>query len=138
MPVPTIIGLFRRASQLMVDELLSRLDVAGYPGVSASEHLIFENLPPDGARVTELAARVGISHQAAGEVVAALESRGVLERRADPDDRRARIVVLTPEGRELVRTALHEIAAIERRWTGYLADAGLPGELGPALAAALE
>lgn len=137
-PVPTVIALFRRGTRLMVDDLVHRLDEAGFPDITASEHLIFENLPPRGARVTEIAARVGMTHQAAGELVAALETRGYLERRADPADGRARVVVLTREGRRLVRAALEEIAAIERRWSRYLALTGLSGDLWPALRSAVE
>lgn len=136
-PIPTVISLFRRSSRLMVEDLVQRLDMAGYPGVSPSEHLIFENLPPGGARVTELAVQLGMTHQATSELVAALENRGYLERRPDSSDRRARVVVLTAEGRRLVRAALREIATIEERWVRYLAQAGLSGDLQPALQAAV-
>lgn len=136
-PVPTVIALFRRSARLMVDELVQRLDAAGFPDISPSEHLIFENLPPGGARVTELAARIGMTRQAASELVAALEARGYLERRPDSADGRARVVLLTPQGRHLVRAALREIAAIEQNWARYLVRAGLPGELLPALQAAV-
>lgn len=137
-PLPTVISLFRRGTRLMVDELVRRLDAAGYPGITASEHLIFECLPPAGARVTGIAARAGMTHQAAGELIAALEARGFLERRPDPADGRARIVVLTSAGRALIRTALREIAAIERAWSSRLADAGLVGELRGAMQSAVE
>lgn len=135
-PVPTLISVVRRTAALMVDELVRRLAVAGYPDITPSEHLVFENLPPGGARVTELAARAGMSHQAAGELVGALASRGYLERRPDTRDGRARLVVLTTAGRRLVRTALREIAEIEQEWARALVAAGWPGELGPALDAA--
>ena len=132
-PVPTLLSLFRRGTRLMVEELLRRMDAAGYPGITPSEHLVFESLPPDGARLTVLAAQIGITHQSAGELVASLERRGFLERRPDPADRRARLVALTDDGRELVRTALHEIAEIERSWTARLAGRGVSGDLGAAL-----
>ncbi|MGI8559359.1 MAG: MarR family winged helix-turn-helix transcriptional regulator [Solirubrobacteraceae bacterium] len=132
-PVPTVIALFRRATGLMVEELLQRLTAAGFPDVTASEHLVFENLPPGGARLTEIAARAGMSHQAAGELVAGLEARGYLERRSDPSDGRARLVLLTSEGRRLVRAALREIVAIQDSWSHYLATGGLSVELLPLL-----
>ena len=51
-----------------------------------------------------------------GELVQVLEGRGYIERRADRLDRRARLVRLTPKGRQLARTALSEIEKIEERW----------------------
>jgi len=132
-PVPTLLSLFRRGTRLMVDDLLRRMDAAGYPGITPSEHLLFESIPPDGARLTVLAAQIGMTHQSAGELITSLERRGFLERRPDGADRRARIVVLTGTGRALVRTALREIAEIERSWTARLAGLGVTGDLRAAL-----
>ena len=137
-PIPTVIALFRRTARAMAEDLVDRLDTAGHPGITASEHLVFENLSPDGARVTDLAARMGMTRQAASELVESLEARGYLTRHADPDDRRARVVVLTDAGRTLVRRALHEIATIEAAWRDRLVAAGLTGDLLPALRAAVE
>jgi DNA-binding MarR family transcriptional regulator len=115
--VVTLISLLRRTTQLMVDEISVRLDEAGYPNCPPSFHPIFENLDPDGTRLTVLAGRAGLTHQSVGEVVAELEHRGFVERVPDPLDRRARLVRLTPEGRNLVRVAVNVIDAIEREWT---------------------
>jgi DNA-binding MarR family transcriptional regulator len=70
-------------------------------------------------------------------VVDALVRRGYVERVPDPDDRRARLVVLTEEGKELVRAAVRAIAAIEGEWTARWEAAGLRGDLRRALVAAL-
>lgn len=136
-PVPTLLSLFRSAGRSMADELLERIEDAGYEGISMSAHLVFEALPPAGTRLTTIAGRIGMTHQAAGEVVSDLERRGFLTRTPDPADGRARLVVLTDRGRRLVRTALAEIAAIERAWLDRLAGAGLSGDLHGALRAAV-
>jgi DNA-binding MarR family transcriptional regulator len=44
----------------------------------------------DGLRLTDLAARAGITVQSMGELVDDLEAKGYVERRPDPDDRRAK------------------------------------------------
>lgn len=49
-----------------------------------------------------LAERLGIVARSATEVVDALESRGLVERVADPSDRRATLVVPTDEGRAVM------------------------------------
>ena len=56
-----------------------------------------------GMRVGELAAAVGIDDATATRLVDRLEEIGVVERRAEPGDRRATTVMLTPAGAELVK-----------------------------------
>ncbi len=49
-----------------------------------------------------------------------LQARGLIERRADPDDRRARLLSLTPSGRRLRATVQVQIQRGEERWLGRL------------------
>ncbi len=85
-PLPTLVSALRTAAALMIDELIARLHAAGYSDVTPAHHGVFENLDPGGTRLTELAARAGITHQSMSELVSVLERRGYLERRADPAD----------------------------------------------------
>jgi DNA-binding MarR family transcriptional regulator len=133
----TLIALLRRTSRLMIEEITERMEAAGYPDSPARHHPVFENIDPDGTRLTVLAARAGITHQAMAQLVAELEERGVVERAADPSDGRARLVRLTDHGREIVRAALREIAAIEAKWRRRWRRAGLHGDPRQALEAAL-
>jgi len=55
---------------------------------------------------TQLAARLGMGRAAAGLVVNALEERRLVERRANPVDRRAWLIALRPEGVEITRPIL--------------------------------
>src|SRR5579859_3907403 len=89
-PVPTIINVFRHAAGLMIDDLIARLDAAGFAGLTPAHSAVFENLDPGGTRLTELAARARITHQSMSELISVLQQRGYLERRPDPGDRRAR------------------------------------------------
>jgi len=132
-PRATLIGLFRRAAQSMVEELVQRLAAAGYGDLPAAYHPVFENIDQGGTRLTVLAARAGMTHQSMGELVSTLELRGYVERVPDPADGRARLVRLTAEGRRMVRTALVEIAAIERDWLVRLSDVDGPASLRDAL-----
>jgi DNA-binding MarR family transcriptional regulator len=99
---------------------------------------VFENIDPEGTRLTVLAARAGLTHQAIAEVVAEMEARGYVERVADPSDGRARLIRLTDDGREMVRAAIRVIASIERKWLRRWRAAGLEGDLRAALEAGLE
>jgi DNA-binding MarR family transcriptional regulator len=62
---------------------------------------VFENLDPGGTRLTELAARAGITRQPMTKLVSVLKQQGYLERRPDPSDGRARIVRPTLTGRQM-------------------------------------
>jgi DNA-binding MarR family transcriptional regulator len=135
--VPTIISVFRQAARLMTDDLIARLDTAGFTGLTPAHQTVFENLDPGGTRLTELAARAGITHQSMSELISVLEQRGYLERCPDPGDRRARIVRLTPAGRLMARRAIKELAAIEAEWRTRLAREGLTGDIAAALTQAL-
>jgi DNA-binding MarR family transcriptional regulator len=137
MPHITLISLLRRTNHLMVNEITERLEASGFPDSPPSFHPIFENLDPEGTRLTVLAARAGLTHQSVGEVVAELERRGYIERITDPTDKRARLVSLTDLGRELVRAAIRHIADIEREWGDRWTAGGLRGDLRTALQAGL-
>jgi DNA-binding MarR family transcriptional regulator len=136
-PVPTIINVFRRAAALMIDELVARLDAAGFAGLTPAHSAVLENLDPGGTRLTDLAARARMTRQSMTELVSVLEQRGYLERQPDPADRRARIVRLTPTGRQLVRQAIKETASIEAEWRSQLARHGLKGDIVAVLTEAL-
>jgi DNA-binding MarR family transcriptional regulator len=50
---------------------------------------------------SDLAARLGVDRNTTSMLVERLEARGLLERRVNSDDRRARLLVLTREGEKL-------------------------------------
>lgn len=72
----------------------------------------------DGLRLVDLAARAGISAQSMGELVDDLEIKGYVERRPDPDDRRAKRIYLTDRGLKNVRVAKQATTDVE----SYLAE----------------
>jgi MarR family transcriptional regulator for hemolysin len=55
---------------------------------------------------SRLASRLGLGRAAAGLVVNNLEKRELIERRADPDDRRAWLIALRPQGVRVVKPIL--------------------------------
>jgi DNA-binding MarR family transcriptional regulator len=125
----TLIGVVRSVARLMIDELIARLHAAGYTDMTAAQHVAFENLDPEGTRLSTLAQRAGMTRQAMTELVNALRRNGYLELRPDPSDGRARLVHLTSRGKDAVRVAISEIAAIEARWQETAIRAGLTVDL---------
>jgi len=60
---------------------------------------------------TQVAERIGMGRASAGQLIDALRQRSLLERRPDPDDRRAWLVALTPRAQPLVE----RVRVIDRR-----------------------
>jgi DNA-binding MarR family transcriptional regulator len=127
--IVTVMMAFRRTARLMIEELARRLEAEGFGEIQPAYHALFENIDPEGTRLTELAARADMTHQSMSELVATLERRGWVQRTPDPTDGRARLVRLTPEGRRLTARGLHHINEIEAAWQARWQDAGYDGQL---------
>lgn len=63
-------------------------------------------------RLTELAAQAHLDASTASRHVAALETQGLVVREPDPADGRARVLTLTPDGRDAVARARAERIAL--------------------------
>ncbi|MER5902442.1 MarR family winged helix-turn-helix transcriptional regulator [Streptomyces mirabilis] len=82
----------------------------------------FVRLAPDGATVTDLAAHLGMTKQAASQLVDELVRKGYAERRPYPGDARARLVVLTERGWACTRAAEEAAADVVRAWAEVLGE----------------
>ncbi|MFI1925361.1 MULTISPECIES: MarR family winged helix-turn-helix transcriptional regulator [unclassified Streptomyces] len=82
----------------------------------------FTRLAPDGATVTELGAHLGVTKQAASQLVEELVRKGYVERRPHPEDARARLIVLTERGWECTRAAEEAAAEAVRAWVAVLGE----------------
>jgi len=86
---------------------------------------ITASIPVAGITITDLADRLGMTKQASGQFVTTLAADGYLDVRADPDDRRARLVFLTTQGVRTLRAVNARIARIEREWARVVGAEGL-------------
>jgi DNA-binding MarR family transcriptional regulator len=82
--------------QLVLGEFVARVSAAGYADLRPVHGAVFQALKHTGATSTELAATLGVTKQAAGQIVDELERRGYVQRRPHPDGGRRKLVVLTP------------------------------------------
>ncbi|TAL77498.1 MAG: MarR family transcriptional regulator [Burkholderiaceae bacterium] len=103
--------LLNNAIKRFESRILQQMSDAGHGDFSLSHITITRNLDIGGTRATEIARRAGITKQSMGELITQLEKDGLIERRPDPDDRRAKIVCFTPAGTKWLdafRTALQD------------------------------
>jgi DNA-binding MarR family transcriptional regulator len=94
----------------------------GFEGVRPAHGFAFVRLAPDGATVTDLAAHLGVTKQAASQLVEELVRRGYVERRPHPGDARARLVVLTELGWTCTRAAEEAAVDAVRPWAELLGE----------------
>ena len=114
-----LLAAHRRFNDELVDELRDR----GFDDIRAAHGAVFANIDPEGTRATELARRAGMTKQSMGELVDDLERKGYVERRVDPRDGRARVVVPTTRGIAIDRAADAVIEQIEHAYAeGLSAD----------------
>lgn len=82
----------------------------------------FTRLAPGGATVSELAAHLGVTKQAASQLVDEIVRKGYAERRPHPRDARARLIVLTERGRACTRAAEEAAAEAVGAWAELLGE----------------
>jgi DNA-binding MarR family transcriptional regulator len=102
------------------DELYSRLEEEGYGDLTRLHGAVIAHLDEEGTRATELARRSGRHKQVIGRIVDELEELGYVERRPEQRDRRAKLVVPTERGREVMRLSDEIIFDLERRQAAAL------------------
>ena len=106
----------------MQDRLYARFEVAGYGDLTRVHGAVVAHLDEDGTRATELARRSGRHRQIIGRIVDELEELGYVERRPEQEDRRAKLVVPTERGRELMRFSDSVLAELEQEQRDALGD----------------
>jgi DNA-binding MarR family transcriptional regulator len=74
---------------------------------------VFGNIQAEGTRLSELAAWAGMTRPSMAELVDELEGQGLVERRPDPTDGRAKLICLTPRGWQAIRIGRGIIDRIE-------------------------
>jgi DNA-binding MarR family transcriptional regulator len=117
-PLP---GLLNQVKTAAVRKLFARLAEAGFEDVREGHGCVFGFIDHEhGSRLTDMAEGANLTKQAVGEAVAELERLGYVERVPDPRDRRAKIINLTPRGREASLTGRRLFAEIEREWADEL------------------
>jgi DNA-binding MarR family transcriptional regulator len=118
---PPLIGALLRAPwEAVRRRMLERLREHGFDDLDAAHLNVFLYPGPQGARPSELAARLRISKQALNYLLGQLERLGYLERQADPRDTRSRRIALTPRGVLAGQKMRDAVSEIEHDWEQQL------------------
>jgi DNA-binding MarR family transcriptional regulator len=120
---PPLIGALLRGPWETVQRgMLERLHERGFDDLDAAHLNVFQYPGPQGARPSELAARLRISKQALNYLLGELERRGYLERQTDPDDLRSKRVAITPRGVAMIGVMREAVGEVEARWAEQLGE----------------
>jgi DNA-binding MarR family transcriptional regulator len=117
------VAMLGRAYSLLGFQIVDGVVGAGFPQ-KPSHSAVFAQIKTEGSRLTDLAHGANITPQAMGELVDELEELGYVERRPDPTDRRAKLIVLTDRGRACIAAGISTINGIEQRITQTLGERG--------------
>ena len=114
---PPLIGaLLRIPWEFLRRRMLERLNGRGFGDLEAAHLSVFQFPGPQGAKPSELAARLGSSKQSINHLLGQLERLGYLERRDDPDDLRSRRIHLTRRGKAACLTIRDAVTEVEHDW----------------------
>lgn len=120
-PTPLRLPLSALLSQTLVAftrEFEQGVAAAGHPELSlalGSNVLRFLDVG-EGIRVGELADRAGVTKQAISQQLAYLERHGQIALEVDPDDRRAKLIRLTPLGKATRDVCRPLFGTVEDAW----------------------
>jgi DNA-binding MarR family transcriptional regulator len=102
--------------------MLAALHERGFDDLDAAHLNVFQYPGPEGARPSELAARLRISKQALNYLLGELDRLDYLERGPDPDDLRSKRVALTARGRSAVGVIREAVGELEAEWAQQLGE----------------
>jgi DNA-binding MarR family transcriptional regulator len=94
--------LLVNATRHFEERIMNVVNAQGFPDIRVSHLSVPRNLDMDGTRITELARRAAMTKQSMSDIVNQCETMGLVTRRPDPSDQRAKVVVFTPKGRQLI------------------------------------
>ncbi len=115
-----LMGLLLMACGTIIECLQKKLVEAGFDDVRSQHGFTFQLLSYGGANVNEIAEHLGVTKQAASQMLEYLEQRGYLVRQPDQRDGRSKIVMLTSRGWDCIKLTETILAQLETEWTEYL------------------
>lgn len=123
MPEPTgweIAVRLLQSSRALVDELHARLERRGHPGLRPAHGYAFQAVGRHGTTSSALARDLGVTKQAAGQLVDELTRKGYLRRVSVEEDRRQKLIVLTDRGEDCLRQSAAIFAELHAEWAQHV------------------
>lgn len=111
-----LLGGFRAVTEALHEELARQ----GHPGARPIHGFALQAIGSHGAKVTEIASRLGVTKPAAAKTVASLEGLGYAERTEHPDDARAVLISRTDRGEDMLARSVVIFGEIRAAWAARI------------------
>ncbi len=111
---PSIPALMRAARGAYAQAITRDLIAAGIEDVPRSGPFVLGGMVNWGASVADMVSGLGVTRQAASQLIDVLVLRGYLTRQTNAEDRRRITVGLTPRGEAAGRIVTEAIASVDR------------------------
>jgi DNA-binding MarR family transcriptional regulator len=108
-----LIALVERVDRALVADLVGSAAERGFPEVRLSHNAVFATLRTEGSRVSDMAARAGITKQSLAAIVKDLEAAGMVTVSPDPADGRAKVVRYTDRGQQCAHAGAAYLREVE-------------------------
>src|SRR4051812_8378902 len=116
-----LVVLLIRTAKALVDRLRAENPEKAASPLTAVHGLAARYLiDRDDVTTVELARYLGMTKQSASDIVGLLEKTGTVRRAPHPSDGRARVVLLTDEGREKLERGRERWKAVEDEWAAQV------------------
>ena len=119
---PTVPALVNLVAASGAPRMRAAFAAAGLDGIRPAQAVALVPLATGGLHASDLADRLRVSRQAVAQAVAALERHDYVVRGPHPSDARARIIELTPRGRQALRVMRSNALEVEKRWRNILGE----------------
>jgi DNA-binding MarR family transcriptional regulator len=107
----------------LVQEIHTGVSEQGFQDLRPAHGFAFARIAAGGATTADLAGHLGVTKQAAAQLVDELVRKGYVERHPHPHDARARLLELTDTGRAATRAADQAARAAVAPWREVLGEA---------------
>lgn len=113
-------ALLRHARTTFGTAIHASLADAGFDDVPSNGIYVIGAIARTGAPLSQIISDLGVSKQAAGQLVDTLVARGYLERTVDPDDRRRLTVTLTDRGQAAADASRSAVDSVEAQLIAHV------------------
>jgi DNA-binding MarR family transcriptional regulator len=112
--------LLAGAFRALIDALHAELAQRGHPDARPIHGFALQAIGPDGATVSELGRRLGVSKQAATKTATSLERLGYVVRESHPSDARAVWLRRSPRGEQMLSLSAEIFERLRAEWGAQL------------------